>query len=165
MQLDADPWAPPAPVFLAVFLNDHLATAAGGRALAARAAGAVAPSPYRAVLDAAAGTLADQHAAFRRLLAGHDLKERRGKQWLAVLGERTGRLKLNGKLVHPSPLSRLVELEGVLLSLEMCRQAWRALAEAGVAEAEADAAQRALDARVHELEAHRPPIARAALSR
>jgi hypothetical protein len=164
MRIDADPWAPPAPVFLAVFLNDHLAAAAGGRALAVRAARAVAPSPYRAALEAAAGALADQHAAFRRLLAGHGLTERRGKQWLAVAGERAGRLKLNGKLLRPSPLSRLVELEGVLLSLEACRQAWSALAEAGVAAEEADAAVRALDARVDELEAHRPAVARAALT-
>ena len=155
----------PARDLLAVFLNDHLAAAVGGHALARRAAGAVKPSPYRDALEDAATLLGQQAVGFRGVLHGNRLREARAKQRLAMLGERAGRLKLNGRVLRPSPLSRLVELEGVLLSIEVCRQAWSALADAGIAMPEATAAVEALDRQVTALEQHREAVARQALTR
>jgi hypothetical protein len=49
------------------------------------------------------------------------------KSALAALGERLGRLKLNGHLLSYSPLSRLVELELLALGLAGKRALWTAL--------------------------------------
>lgn len=49
------------------------------------------------------------------------------KPFIAVLGERLGRLKLNGRLRGYSPLSRLVELELLQVGVAGKRRLWRAL--------------------------------------
>jgi hypothetical protein len=46
------------------------------------------------------------------------------------VGEKLGRLKLNGQLTGYSPLSRLVELDGLSLTIEARRLMWEALLEA-----------------------------------
>ncbi len=45
------------------------------------------------------------------------------------LGERLGRLKLNGRLLRYSPLSRVVELEGLYLVSHMRLMLWQALGQ------------------------------------
>ena len=50
------------------------------------------------------------------------------KTRLAQLGERAGRLKLNGQLTGYSPLSRLVELEAFSVGAEGKRLLWVSLA-------------------------------------
>jgi hypothetical protein len=49
------------------------------------------------------------------------------KPALGRLGERLGRLKLNGRLHGYSPLSRVVELEGLAMGIAGKLQLWRAL--------------------------------------
>ena len=49
------------------------------------------------------------------------------KPLAAVLGERLGRLKLNGRLRGYSPLSRLDELELLQIGVVGKRRLWRAL--------------------------------------
>jgi hypothetical protein len=46
-----------------------------------------------------------------------------------VAAERLGRFKLNGQLTGYSPLSRLLELEGVVLVAEAQRALWTGLRE------------------------------------
>jgi hypothetical protein len=45
------------------------------------------------------------------------------------LAEKAGRLKLNGRLRGYSPLSRVIELEGLMLGVTGKLACWRALAE------------------------------------
>ena len=47
----------------------------------------------------------------------------------AWLAEKLGRLKLNGRLRGYSPLSRMLELEGLCIGITGKLQMWRALAE------------------------------------
>jgi hypothetical protein len=54
--------------------------------------------------------------------------------------ERLGRLKLNGRLVRPSPLSVVTELEGCRLLLESTRALWSGLEHAAIGPG--DAAER-----------------------
>jgi len=72
--------------------------------------------------------LADDRAALldvmRRLDVGPD-QLKVGAAWVA---EKAGRLKLNGTLRGYSPLSRVVELEGLALLLLGQRQMWDTLA-------------------------------------
>ena len=69
--------------------------------------------------------------AEREILATlmEDLDIRRDplKPAAAWAAEKVGRLKLNGQLTGYSPLSRLVELEGLLIGMTGKRQMWEAL--------------------------------------
>ena len=47
----------------------------------------------------------------------------------AWVGEKFGRLKLNGELLHSSPLSAMVELEVLLLGVHGKHALWRTLRE------------------------------------
>jgi hypothetical protein len=94
----------------------------------------------RELLTETRRAIADDRVALKALLASSGGRPSRIKQAAAVLAERAGRLKLNGTLVRRSPLSGLVELEGLGLLLEGSRALWRALERAG---AVSDAAARA----------------------
>ena len=56
-----------------------------------------------------------------------DVGQSRLKPAVAVVGERLGRLKPNGRWRSYSPLSRLVELEVLQLGVAGKRRLWRAL--------------------------------------
>jgi hypothetical protein len=116
---------------LAIYLNDHLAGATGGVELARRLQGSNSGDPdfgpplreVCAQIEADRETL---EAIMDRLGVGRD----RLKPLVAVLGERLGRLKLNGQLRGYSPLSRLEELEALQLGVVGKRGLWRALGHA-----------------------------------
>ena len=54
-----------------------------------------------------------------------------GAGWLA---EKLGRLKLNGRLLEYSPLSRVIELEGLIAGVNAKVALWRTLAAAAADE-------------------------------
>lgn len=113
---------------LATYLNDHLAAATAGRELARRTASSNRHSPrYGAALQKLAGEIEEDRrslqAAMRALGVGEDrLKVAAG--WSA---EKLGRLKPNGRLLSYSPLSRLVELEGLTLGVRGKLSMWESL--------------------------------------
>ncbi|MGI8594731.1 MAG: hypothetical protein ACR2ML_10280, partial [Solirubrobacteraceae bacterium] len=98
---------------LAIYLQDHLAGASAGRELVKRAHASNASTSLGTFLaDLAREIEEDRHSlleAMRRVEVTPD----RVKQALGIAGERVGRLKLNGRLRGYSPLSRVVELEGL----------------------------------------------------
>src|SRR3954447_12007959 len=97
---------------LPIYLNDHLAAATGGCDLAKRAAGSNDGTELGEFLTwfvaEAEADRAQLEDVMGRLDVGRDQLEL-GAVWLA---EKLGRLKLNGRLVEYSPLSRVIELEG-----------------------------------------------------
>jgi hypothetical protein len=56
-----------------------------------------------------------------------DVSHDRVKVGAAWLAERAGRLKLNGRLLGRSPLSRLIELEGLHLGVTGKADLWKTL--------------------------------------
>jgi hypothetical protein len=115
---------------LRIYLQDHLAAATGGRELVRRARGSNKDThPYGPAL----ARLADEIEADRRALEGiiHDLGfgADRPKVVAGWMAEKAGRLKLNGQLTGYSPLSRLVELEGLSAGVTGKLSLWRILAE------------------------------------
>jgi hypothetical protein len=73
----------------------------------------------------------------RRLGVGHDrLKVAAG--WAA---EKVGRLKLNGSLLSYSPLSRVFELEGLIMGITAKRLGWLALRQLAESDARLDGLQ------------------------
>ena len=112
---------------LAIYLNDHLAGSTVGLELARRAAANNEGTPVGTVLAEVAEEIAEDREALKdvmaRLSVGRDPLKLAGA-WGA---EKLGRLKLNGSLFSYSPLSRLVEIEGLSLGVEGKLGLWQAL--------------------------------------
>jgi len=119
---------PPAPSpFLAIYLNDHLAGSVVGIGLARRARASNEGTDLgRALAEVCAEIEADQ-ATLRRLMEHLEVAESRVKPAGAWLAEKLGRLKLNGQVRGYSPLSRVVELEGLCTGVTGKRALWKAM--------------------------------------
>jgi hypothetical protein len=114
---------------LRIYLQDHLAASTAGRDLARRALGSNEGTVYGEAL----AKLADEIEADRRALEGvlGDLGfgPDRPKNVAAWAAEKAGRLKLNGQLTGYSPLSRMIELEGLAAGVTGKLALWRTLLE------------------------------------
>jgi hypothetical protein len=125
---------------LRIYLQDHLAGATAGLELARRTRGANEGTEYGPPL----AKIADEIEADRRHLQG--IVEELGfggdrlKNAAAWGLEKVGRLKLNGQLTGYSPLSRLVELEGLLTGITGKKGLWVALLELAPQEPRLDGA-------------------------
>jgi hypothetical protein len=125
--------------FLRIYLQDHLAGSTAGLELARRTRGANEGTEYGTPL----AKIADEIEADRRQLEGiiDDLGfgGDRLKNAAAWGLEKAGRLKLNGQLTGYSPLSRVVELEGLLSGITGKKALWVALLELAPSEPRLDA--------------------------
>ena len=128
---------------LGIYLDDHLAVLAGGFELVRRTLGETGDPEIRSFLEELLPELRDDREAASRVVCSLGRTPNRLKQRLAWAGEKAGRLKLNGTLTGYSPLSRVVELEGIGVILGASRALWQALAHAGPAEGRDDAERRA----------------------
>jgi hypothetical protein len=99
------------PELLAIYCNDHIASAAGGIELVSRMIGAHRGSrheqPLRQLLDELRQEKSDLTATATAL----GVPVHQYKQVAAWVAEKGSRLKLNGHLLSRSPLSDLVEFE------------------------------------------------------
>lgn len=118
--------------YLRAYLSDHLALSEGIGALAERVRDADRWRAHRVNLVALAVALEQDRADLERVLADRGIKPDPFKRSFARLGERAGRLKGNGRLLRTSPLTRLIELEGLELGLGGCIAAWVTLRDLGV---------------------------------
>ena len=116
--------------YLRIYLQDHLAGSTAGLELARRTRGA---NEGHAVYGPPLAKVADEIEADRRQLQGivEDLGFGGDKlKNVAAWGlEKVGRLKMNGELTSYSPLSRVVELEGLLTGITAKKGLWVALLE------------------------------------
>lgn len=111
---------------LGIYLNDHLAAATAGTELAHRIARSHDGREAGAFKRLAA-EVAQDRAALLDIMAALGIKVRRYKVGAAWIGEKAGRLKLNGHLFARSPLSDLEELELLRLGVEGKAAGWRTL--------------------------------------
>lgn len=114
--LVADRW-------LSIYLRDHHAASAGGVALARRALGANHPLAQQIARD---------RLTLEEVMRQLNVESSRIKVELVRMAERLGRLKLNGRLLQRSPLSRVVELEVLVVGIRGKEALWSALLAAGV---------------------------------
>jgi hypothetical protein len=112
---------------LGIYLNDHLAGATAGAALARRAARARQVPAAQPELRRFADEVAADRAALLDIMGTLDVPVRSYKVWAAWAGEKAGRLKPNGRLTTRSPLSNLEELEIMRLGVEGKAAGWRTL--------------------------------------
>ena len=114
---------------LSTYLNDHLGGSSGGIELARRLLKANEQTEYARPLRRTAREIEEDIASLRDVMARMGVEEDRVKQAGAWAGEKAGRLKLNGQLLGYSPLSRLVELEGLMLGVTGKLALWVVLNE------------------------------------
>lgn len=114
---------------MSIYLNDHLAGSTGGRELARRAASNNRGSEYGAVLAELAREIDEDRTTLLTLMRDLNVGVDRAKVIGGWVVEKAGRLKLNGSLLSYSPLSRVVELEALMLGVSGKRSLWVALDE------------------------------------
>ncbi len=116
---------------LDTYLNDHLAAATGGLALAERARDAQEgrDEALHATLAAAARQIGEDHRALRNAMRAVDARPNPVKIVAGRVGELLGRVKPNGAMLRRSPLSTVVELEGLTIAVRGKRALWVALRE------------------------------------
>lgn len=125
--------------FLRIYLNDHLAGAAAGVALADRVANENAGSEFGPPLRRLSEEIREDRHELVAIMAVHHCPTNRAKVALGWCAEKLGRLKLNGRRFRYSPLSRLEELELLGAGVRTKEALWRALA-ASLPQGEAGAA-------------------------
>jgi hypothetical protein len=112
---------------LGIYLNDHLAGATGGVELARRVATARRRDEAGDALRHFAADIAADRAALLEIMAALGVPVRAYKVCAGWIGEKAGRLKLNGRLLSRSPLSSLEELEIMRLGVTGKAAGWRTL--------------------------------------
>jgi hypothetical protein len=119
---------------LAIYLNDHLAGATIGVRLAQRCLKRNRGTELGRFLEHLAGEIEEDRRTLEGVMARLGVKQSSAKRGAAVVAERLGLLKLNGQLTGYSPLSRVLELEGLTIGIEGKASLWRNLRAVGLGE-------------------------------
>jgi hypothetical protein len=116
---------------LAIYLNDHLAGATAGVELARRARSSNRESAdFGPPLSDLCTEIEADRETLERVMAELGARRDPVKARAGWLAEKLGRLKLNGQLRGYSPLSRVIELEGLCLAIGGKLGLWRTLRRA-----------------------------------
>ncbi len=115
------------PKFLGIYLNDHLAGSTVGVELVNRAAKSNRGTDYGDFLSGLAEEIGQDRDELQEIMSALGVGRDHPKVVAAWTAEKFGRLKPNGQLTGYSPLSRLVELEGLALGITGKLGLWRAL--------------------------------------
>jgi predicted DNA-binding ribbon-helix-helix protein len=126
--------------YLRIYMQDHLAGSTTGLELARRTAGANKGSEYGPALTKIADEIASDRRQLENIMRDLGFGADKLKNVAAWGLEKMGRLKLNGELTSYSPLSRVVELEGLITGISGKRELWVALLEVAPTEPRLDAA-------------------------
>jgi hypothetical protein len=124
---------------LRIYLQDHLAGATGGLELARRARGANEGTPYGEPLAKLADDIEADRRSLESIMDDLGFGADRAKNLGVWAAEKAGRLKLNGQLRGYSPLSRMIELDGLLTAVNAKRSLWLTLREIAGSVPELDA--------------------------
>lgn len=112
---------------LGIYLRDHHAGSTAGRELARRCRDNNRGNDYEPFLRDLARAIEEDRNELEHLMDMLGVAHDRLKQIGAWAAERVGRLKLNGRLTGYSPLSRLVELEGLKMGVTGKLALWTSL--------------------------------------
>ncbi len=151
---------------LGIYINDHLAGAAGGVSLAKRAAQNATDEERSAMWQGIAGEIEEDRQVLGHIRNLVGAQPNRVKYMLARVGERLGRLKTNGYIVKSSDLGQMLELEMMLLGVTGKLCLWEALSrleDPRLEEIDLDRLIERAEAQRSRLEQYRISIAPAAL--
>jgi hypothetical protein len=112
---------------LNIYLSDHLAGAAMGQEVARRCLSSNTGSELGEFLSRFIEEIDEDRSTLERLIDTVGAQPDRMKLGAAWVTEKVARLKLNGQIRGYSDLSRVLELEGLLLCVEGKRALWSSL--------------------------------------
>jgi hypothetical protein len=112
---------------LSIYLSDHLAGATAGSRRMRRLADAEQKAPDSDVLQRLATEIEEDRKTLMSIIEAEGIEARWYKTAIAKAGEAVGMLKSNGTLFHRSPLTSLVELEGMRMGVTAKYDLWTAL--------------------------------------
>lgn len=112
---------------LGTYLNDHLAGSMIGVELSRRARNQNKHTPLGRFLGELVKEIEEDRDTLKGVMDALDVGQDRAKIAFGWAGEKLGRLKPNNRLFGYSPLSRVIELEGLSLGIEGKRSLWQAL--------------------------------------
>jgi len=127
--------------YLETYLQDHRAGAAMGSDLAQRLADENQGTTYEGFLVTLAQEIEEDVAALEQIMGRFGVTTPALKIAAAKVGEKLGRLKPNERLTGYSPLSRVLELEGMRAGVEGKLALWDALAQLAATDERLDAEQ------------------------
>jgi hypothetical protein len=151
---------------LSIYLNDHFAGSVVGVELARRARDSNPGGELGQVLEEVCAEIEADQTTLASLMDRLEVDRSPVKPAGAWIGERLGRLKLNGQLRGYSPLSRVVELEGLCAGIHGKQMLWRSLERSldTVAGFDFEELGERAGAQLRRLEKHRLEAAATALS-
>jgi hypothetical protein len=123
----ADRRAPSPDTLLHIYLNDHRSAGSGGLSLTERVLASNAGTPYEQPLRDLVAEIGEDLVTLDALRRALGVRRNPVKDAAVAVGERVGRLKPNGQLRGYSPLSRVLELEGLAAAVNAKRHLWSAL--------------------------------------
>ena len=145
---------------LRIYLNDHLAGSLTGYELAKRCLSSNEGTDLGDYLRSFVAQLEDERADLKRLMESLGFPEDKIKEGMGWAAEKAGRLKLNGQIRGYSPLSRVLELEGLVIGVTGKRGLWRSVKEYGATDPrvgviDIDRLEEQAQTQLEELEKHR----------
>lgn len=115
---------------LDIYLNDHLAGATVGVELSRRAARNSRGTPRGEFLERLHRDIVEDRRTLQGVVRALGVDASPMKPAVGWVAEKVARLKLNGRIRGHSPLSNLLELEGLEAGVAGKRSLWQALARA-----------------------------------
>jgi hypothetical protein len=112
---------------LGIYLNDHLAGATAGVALARRSRAGARSRDLAAALDVVMPEIAEDRATLLEHMRRLGVPVRTYKVVAGRAAELVGRFKPNGRIRERSPLTDLVELDGLVMGIGSKESLWRNL--------------------------------------
>ena len=126
---------------LRIYLQDHHAGSTTGLELARRIRGSNKGNEYGEVMAKVVDDIAADQKALESIMDELGFAADKIKDLGAWALEKAGRLKLNGQITGYSPLSRVVELEGLVTGITSKISLWAALLQMAAEEPRLDAAR------------------------
>jgi hypothetical protein len=117
--------------YTSIYLNDHLAGAVVGEELAKRCLSRNRSTPLGSYLQQFLVEVDEDRQSLEQIMERLGVAKSPVKQRAAWAAEKLGRLKANGHILSPSPLSSVVELEGLVTGVQGKLSAWENLEAAG----------------------------------
>lgn len=114
---------------LNLYLSDHLTGASAGAARISRMASDFVDTPVFATLSSIEAEIRAERSFLAQLVDDLGMRQMRHRQAIAVVGERLGRLKGNGRVLARSPMTLLLEAELMRSAVLGKRGVWQTLAE------------------------------------
>lgn len=111
------------------YLQDHYAGAVGGVELARRVEDENKGTELEDRFHLVRVQIEEDHEVLGRLLEQYGVEPSRAKNAGSWVAEKVARLKSNGKVMEYSPLSRVLEVEGLIGAVNMKRALWETLAQ------------------------------------